>query len=158
METESQYISPIQGNLSNLNVFENSLTNIARVQTDTVYDQTTLQDGEQTVIRGTQASYQEKPVSPSMNRQDKCFNHVNRAVDNSYCSEKTNFNRGCQTLNSLKVLYTNCDCLTQTKKCELINSIQQSNPDIIALTEIYPKHATFETSAAFFNIEIYDLI
>ena len=32
--------------------------------------QTTLQDGEQTVIGGTQSSYQEKPVSPSMNRYD----------------------------------------------------------------------------------------
>ena len=43
------------------------------------------------------------------------------------------------------------------QKCELINSIQENNPDIIALTEIFPKHATFETSAAFFNIETYDL-
>ena len=41
------------------------------------------------------------------------------------------------------------------KKCELINSIRENNPDIIALTEIYPKHATFETSAALFNIETY---
>ena len=42
METESLHISPIQGNLSNLNVFENSMTNITRVQTDSVYDQTIL--------------------------------------------------------------------------------------------------------------------
>ena len=62
IETESLHISPIQGNISNLNVFENSMTNITRVQTDSVYDQTTLQDGEQTVIGGTQESYQEEPV------------------------------------------------------------------------------------------------
>ena len=68
METESLHISPIQGNLTNLNVFENSMSNITRVQSDSVYDQTTLQDGEQTVIGGTQASYQEEPVSPTMNR------------------------------------------------------------------------------------------
>ena len=43
------------------------------------------------------------------------------------------------------------------KKSELINRIQENNPDIIALTEIYPKHATFERSAAFFHIETYDL-
>ena len=68
METESLHISPIQGNLSNLNVFKISVSNITRVQTDSVYDQTTLRDGEQTVIGGTQASYQEEPVSPTMNR------------------------------------------------------------------------------------------
>ena len=38
------------------------MTNITRVQTDSVYDQTHLQDGEQTVIGGTQESYQEEPV------------------------------------------------------------------------------------------------
>ena len=42
METESLHISPIQGNLTNLNVFENSMSNITRVQSDSVYDQTTL--------------------------------------------------------------------------------------------------------------------
>ena len=74
-----------------------------------------------------------------------CFNFVNRADEKS------------QFLNRLKVLYTNCDSLTQTKQCERLNIIVEDKPDIIALTEIYPKHATFETSAAFFAIDSYDL-
>ena len=69
------------------------------------------------------------------------FNFVNSADEKS------------QFLNKLKVLYTNCDSLTEAKQCELLNIIEEDKPGIIALTEIYPKHATFETSAAFFILK-----
>ena len=53
---------------------------------------------------------------------------------------------------------SNFDSLTQAKKCELLYIIEEDKTDIIALTEINPKHATFETSAAFFILKtIYDL-
>ena len=73
------------------------------------------------------------------------FNFVNSADEKS------------QFLNKLKVLYTSCDSLTEEKQRELLNIIEEDKPDIIALTETYHKHATFETSAAYFYIENYDL-
>ena len=59
-----------------------------------------------------------------------------------------------QFLNQLKVIYSNCDSLTEAKQCELLNIKEE---DIKALTEMYHKHATFETTAAYFHIENYDL-
>ena len=43
------------------------------------------------------------------------------------------------------------------KQCELLNTIEEDKPDIIALAEIYHKQAAFETSAAFLDIENKDL-
>ena len=40
---------------------------------------------------------------------------------------------------SLSVLYSNVDCLTQSKKLELEYLLSNKKVDIVALTEIYPK-------------------
>ena len=40
---------------------------------------------------------------------------------------------------SLKVVYTNADCFTTSKQTELQCYIQEKDPDIIAITEIFPK-------------------
>ena len=58
-------------------------------------------------------------------------------------------------INNLKVYYTNCDCLTLSKKRELEVIIQEEDPDIIALTEILPKRSLYETNYLFYNIESY---
>ena len=39
---------------------------------------------------------------------------------------------------SLSVLYSNVDCLTQSKKLELEYLLSNKKVDIVALTEIYP--------------------
>ena len=41
----------------------------------------------------------------------------------------------------LKVFYTNCDSLSQTKIVELESYARTNSPDIIALTEVLPKTA-----------------
>ena len=40
---------------------------------------------------------------------------------------------------SLKVFYTNCDCLSQTNHFEVESFIQSKSPDIIALAKVLPK-------------------
>lgn len=56
------------------------------------------------------------------------------------------------------MFYTNCDCLTQTKKSELEALVSTDNPDIIALTEILPKTSLFDTVEEFYNLEGYTKI
>ena len=58
-------------------------------------------------------------------------------------------------INNLKVYYTNCDCLTLSKKRELEVIIQEEDPDIIALTETHPKRSLCEINELFYNIESY---
>ena len=45
----------------------------------------------------------------------------------------------CRHVARLKCFYSNVDCITQIKKVELEYIIGNSSPDIIGLTEIYPK-------------------
>ena len=44
------------------------------------------------------------------------------------------------------MFYTNCDCLSQTKKVELESYIQSNSPDVIALTEVLPKNSVFDVN------------
>ena len=56
----------------------------------------------------------------------------------------------------LKVMYSNCDCLTQSKLSELEQYIVNDSPDIIVLTEIFPKHSSLGIQVELFTIENYD--
>ena len=58
---------------------------------------------------------------------------------NSICTYEKTRNEG-----TLNILYTNADVLTVNKLCELETLIDQSNYDIIAITEIFPKHSYFD--------------
>ena len=55
------------------------------------------------------------------------------------------------------MIYTNCDCLTQTKKVELENYVQQNSPDIIALSEVLPKNSIFDVNNEVFALRGYSL-
>ena len=59
----------------------------------------------------------------------------------------------------LQILYSNCDCLSQSKPSELENYVeqQQLQPDLIALTEVLPKHNIFEPTTEVYNITGYDM-
>ena len=50
---------------------------------------------------------------------------------------------------SLSFLYSNVDCLTQSKKLELEYLLSNKKVDIVALTELYPKTAYLRTWIAF---------
>ena len=50
---------------------------------------------------------------------------------------------------SLSILYSNVDCLTQSKKLELEYLFSNKKVDIVALTEIHPKTAYLRTWIAF---------
>ena len=56
----------------------------------------------------------------------------------------------------LKFLYSNCDCLTQSKISELEQYIVNELPDIMALTEIFPKHSHFGIQTELYNLAEYD--
>ena len=56
----------------------------------------------------------------------------------------------------LKFLYSNCDCLTQSKISELEQFIVNESPDIMALTEIFPKHSHFGIQTELYNLAEYD--
>ena len=68
METESIYISTISGNLSNINVFEDTAQNSLFISNNPIYNETTLQEDDTTIIGGTPAPLHEEPVSPTMDR------------------------------------------------------------------------------------------
>ncbi|MEW8547283.1 MAG: reverse transcriptase domain-containing protein, partial [Candidatus Thiodiazotropha sp.] len=75
-------------------------------------------------------------------------------------SDHGNFNtvnKNSLKLSDLKIYYTNCDCLTQTKFSELQNLVDTESPDIIALTEIFPKNYLFPPEAVHRQIHGYDL-
>ena len=57
----------------------------------------------------------------------------------------------------MKVFYNNCDCLTQTKKLELQECVKNSQPDIIALTERYPKNTIYDINETYYQITDYDM-
>ena len=48
------------------------------------------------------------------------------------------------------MFYSNVDCLTQMKKVELEYIIENSSPDIIGLTEIYPKNCVYDLDESAF--------
>lgn len=54
-------------------------------------------------------------------------------------------------------MYTNADCFTISKQTELKCYIQQAAPDIIAITEILPKHTVFELGENHFSIDGYTM-
>ena len=70
------------------------------------------------------------------------FNSVNRS--SSIYEIQNHSLKICKPKNSLKILYTNIDCLTKDKSLELEREIEQQNYDIIALTEIYPKNSYYD--------------
>ena len=53
------------------------------------------------------------------------------------------------------MFYTNCDCLSQTKRVELESYIQTNSPDIIALTEVLPKNNLFHVNEVLFALKGY---
>jgi len=61
-----------------------------------------------------------------------------------------------KTIKSLKCWSTNADSLLN-KLDELKARIYLFNPDIIAITEIYPKHNLYEITATELNINGYDV-
>ena len=54
------------------------------------------------------------------------------------------------------MLYTNSDCLSQTKLVEISNYCDQNNLDIIAITEILPKFL-FRPDEKNYSLDGYDL-
>ena len=63
----------------------------------------------------------------------------------------------CIHVDRLKCFYSNVDCLTQIKKVELEYIIENSSPDIIRLTEIYPKNCVNDLDESSYHTENYDM-
>lgn len=78
-----------------------------------------------------------------------CFNHVNSTAD----LEDSSFYTSVNDVKSIKLLYTNCDCFTQTKVSEIECHIQSFSPDIITLTEIFPKNKVFDTTMEQYTLQ-----
>ena len=55
------------------------------------------------------------------------------------------------------ILYTNADCLSQTKLAELKILLNKETPYILGITEVFPKHSLFEQQGGFYDIDNYDL-
>ena len=53
------------------------------------------------------------------------------------------------------MFYTNCDCLSQTKRVELESYVQTNSPGIITLTEVLPKNSIFDVNEAVFALKGY---
>ena len=90
-----------------------------------------------------------------MRHRSQFFTSVNNAtanlVDNCLSSHAS------KHFNSLKVLYTNADGFTISKQTELKCYIQEFEPDIIAITEILPKHTVFYLDASHYIIDGYNM-
>ena len=57
------------------------------------------------------------------------------------------------TFQNFKILYTNADCFTLSKREELNVIIQESSPDIIGITEVFPKNKLFDNQEIFYQID-----
>ena len=55
------------------------------------------------------------------------------------------------------MFYTNADCLSQSKKDELELYIKHNSPDILGITETFPKRSYFKNQELFYHIENYDM-
>ncbi|MES9881396.1 MAG: reverse transcriptase domain-containing protein [Sedimenticola sp.] len=69
----------------------------------------------------------------------------------------SNFRNGKLSNTGLKVFYTNCDVLTNTKISELEHYVKTDSPDIIALTEVLPKRSLFTIELVNYEMEGYDI-
>ena len=65
-------------------------------------------------------------------------------------------NTQSRSYRSLKCFYTNADSLPN-KKEEFENSIIKEKPDVVAITEVFPKNSRYKVTAAELNIQGYDL-
>ena len=59
------------------------------------------------------------------------------------------------TKKCLNVLYTNSDCLSQTKLVVISNYCDQNSLDIIAITEILPKFSLFQPEEKNYSLDFY---
>ena len=76
------------------------------------------------------------------------FYGSNTSTGNILTEQSSNFNdvnvhHNILNFGKLQVLYTNCDCLTQTKLSELKKFVAEKSPDIIAITEVFSKNSIF---------------
>ena len=155
MEVDRPLPSPIRPNqqtvskllLSQGNPLNDSLNNERSVREPSfMYNQTTVINdttltGDRTVMGGSQPDLFHpiwpQPGQPAhtedrnfslkpVNLRNLSFN-VNNSILHANVSD------------SLSVLYSNVDCLTQSKKLELEYLLSNKKVDIVALTEIYPK-------------------
>ena len=85
------------------------------------------------------------------------LNYVNKSAALSEPSSFSNVNNNLVGLSELKIYYTNCDCLTQIKFSELLIFVHTKSPDILALTEIFPKNYIFKPEADHRQINGYEL-
>jgi len=96
----------------------------------------------------------------SPERQGNFLNNVNIQHSGSNAStnrhEKSKFRY--EKTNKFNILYTNADCLTQIKKIELQEMILQQKIDIVAITEIFPKHSIIDyTQDTLYKIDGFDI-
>ena len=57
---------------------------------------------------------------------------------------------GMEEIKKIEVFYTNADCLSQSKKEELELVIKDSAPDILGITEVFPKRSFFVIQETFY--------
>ena len=96
-------------------------------------------------------SHSEKP-RPAHNALNYDLNRTNDHVFNT----KTALHTPTKAIKSLKCWSTNADSLFN-KLDKLKARIYLLNPDIIAITEIYPKHSFYELTATALKIDGYDV-
>ena len=57
----------------------------------------------------------------------------------------------------MTIVYTNADVLTKVKLVELREIATNANPDVMAITEVFPKRSNFDNIIDIFAIEGYDM-
>ncbi len=84
------------------------------------------------------------------NENRMCFSTVHTGTSFKKCTDQHIYRSG------LKTIYTNIDCLTKSKKSELEIMISTDKPDIVAITEIFPKNSAFDNMMEFYKMEGYE--
>ena len=75
---------------------------------------------------------EEKEPSRSMSPIIAKTQHNNTHINNNFFFD------------NLKILYTNADTLTSSKRNELAARVKLEHPDIIIITEIYPQNSIYD--------------
>ena len=107
---------------------------------------TLLVEGPRAPMGITPEKGEEKEPSRSMGPIIAKTQHNNTHINNNFFFD------------NLKILYTNADTLTSSKRNELAARVKLEHPDIIIITEIYPKNSIHDITEEILKIDGYDIM
>ena len=98
-----------------------------------------------------------EPLAEKSREEVKPITNIEE-YEKSNTDENKSRSRNKKYFQNLKIWYTNADTLTASKIHELESRKQNEHPNIIIVTEAYPKNSSYDIADNFLHVNGYDLI